>query len=167
MKKKHEAPLVYTNYVRIHKKIIKLLMGSGVDISRIAVLEHVPFMSDSLKELHRVLKPNGALFIFHFPNRWSWTEWIASWHRLSGHSRKLTLRELHTALVCNGFDVESSWRFNFFPKTFYPFPPFVVRLVSLFTPFIYWLDSLLSAIPFLNQLCNSNEYFAKAKSVLR
>ena len=238
MNKKHEAPLVYANYKRIQKKILKTLTKDGVDpttislldwgghdgvlsqlfiqdgvtdvtlydvgeslpvldvdrfpglrqvktahstdvttlpfhddsfdvVLSVGVLEHVPFMSDSLKELHRVLKPNGALFIFHFPNRWSWTEWIASWHRLSGHARKLTMRELHTALVCNGFDVESSWRFNFFPKTFYPLPPFVIRFVSLFTPLIYWFDSILSSIPFLNQLCNSNEYFSKAKSVLR
>ena len=35
----------------------------------VGVLEHVPFMADSLKELHRVLKSKGSLFVFHFPNR--------------------------------------------------------------------------------------------------
>tara|TARA_A100001015_G_scaffold313238_1_gene420032 strand:+ start:2152 stop:2868 length:717 start_codon:yes stop_codon:yes gene_type:complete len=133
----------------------------------VGVLEHVPFMSDSLKELHRILKPNGLLFIFHFPNRYSWSEWLAARHRLSGHARKLSSRELHLQLVTNGYDVERHWRFNFLPKTLYPLPSFILKFVSIFTPIIYVLDAIFSQIPFLNQLANSNECYAKATNVLR
>ena len=136
-------------------------------ILSVGVLEHVPFMGDSLKELHRILKNDGLLFVFHFPNRFSWTEWLASWHQLSGHARKLTARELYLQLVTHGYDVVSQWRFNFLPKTLYPLPAVILHMMSIFTPIVYFFDFFLSRIPLLNQLANSNECYAKAKHVLR
>ncbi len=45
------------------------VIGSGV-------LEHVPIDSESLKELYRIIRPQGHLIITHLPNKYSYTEWL-------------------------------------------------------------------------------------------
>ena len=134
----------------------------------VGVLEHVPFMADSLKELHRVLKVEGIVVCVSFSKPFFMDGMV--WHLVnmkSGHARKLTLRELHAMLVCNGWLMLKPSVGLTLPKTFYPLPPFVVRFVSLFTPIIYLLDAILSRVPIVNLLCNSNECHATAQQALR
>lgn len=54
-------------------------------VTSVGVLEHVREFGGteegSLLEIHRVLKENGVFVCYHFPNKWSWIEFIA---RLSG-----------------------------------------------------------------------------------
>jgi len=51
-------------------------------VASIGVLEHVRETggseAGSLAEIARVLRPGGAFVCFHFPNRWSWIEYLAS-----------------------------------------------------------------------------------------
>lgn len=47
-----------------------------------------------LKELYRVLKPGGKLFIFHLPNKLSWSEKMAELLGLWYHQQKYSEREI-------------------------------------------------------------------------
>ena len=123
----------------------------------VGVLEHVPFPHSSLEEIHRILKPDGRLLVFHFPQKWSITEFIASFHSASGHVRKLSVRELYILLTLNGFEPLKFWKFNFLPKTLYGLPVWIVSIYSFLTPVIYALDHFVSRIPLLNLFCNSIE----------
>jgi SAM-dependent methyltransferase len=57
------------------------------------VLEHVPADYESLKELYRVLKPQGRLIVGYLPNAWSLEEW---WMRVSGR------KDFHRNLYSRG-----------------------------------------------------------------
>lgn len=71
-------------------------------------LEHVDDMRASLRELRRVLRPNGHIFMFRFPNLHSYIEWFGrragAWH----HAIRMTRRELACFLRTNGLEVLST-----------------------------------------------------------
>jgi 2-polyprenyl-3-methyl-5-hydroxy-6-metoxy-1,4-benzoquinol methylase len=72
------------------------VIGSGV-------IEHVINPSDSLKELHRVLKTDGTLVLTYIPNRFSVTETILSLLGGHAHSRCYTRSSVRALLLNHGF----------------------------------------------------------------
>jgi SAM-dependent methyltransferase len=82
----------------------------------VGVLEHVPDLNASLREIRRVLSRNGLLFLFMFPNRYSWAEWIATRRGTSVHPDKFTFRRTAQILREQGFTIEKKWRRNVLPK---------------------------------------------------
>jgi SAM-dependent methyltransferase len=67
-------------------------------------LEHVAMDYESLKELYRVLKPNGRLIVTYLPNRLSVSEWYRRRILASGHHRRVYgLGELTALLKRTGF----------------------------------------------------------------
>jgi SAM-dependent methyltransferase len=68
------------------------------------VLEHVPMDYESLKELHRVLKPGGRLMVGYLPNARSVEEW---WMRVSGrndfHHNLYSKSDFRRLLLRSGF----------------------------------------------------------------
>jgi 2-polyprenyl-3-methyl-5-hydroxy-6-metoxy-1,4-benzoquinol methylase len=74
-----------------------VVIGSGV-------LEHVAMDYESLKELHRILKPGGVLIITYLPNWLSAKEWVRRvvWKR-AFHSRLYGLAEARRLLKRSGF----------------------------------------------------------------
>jgi len=74
-----------------------VVIGSGV-------LEHVAMDYESLKELHRILKPGGVLIITYLPNWLSWHEWVRRviWKR-AFHRRLYGLCEARQLLKRTGF----------------------------------------------------------------
>lgn len=83
------------------------VIGSGV-------LEHVAMDYESLKELHRILKPGGVLIITYLPNWLSWREWV---HRVirkrDFHQRRYGLAEAQTLLKRAGFLPELAEHANY------------------------------------------------------
>lgn len=73
------------------------VIGSGV-------LEHVAMDYESLKELHRILKPGGVMIITYLPNWLSWREWMRRviWKR-GFHRRLYGLAEARQLLKRTGF----------------------------------------------------------------
>lgn len=68
------------------------------------VLEHVAMDYESLKELFRILKPDGMLIVSSLPNRWSWEEWVRRVvHRRGYHQRRYGMGELRFMLQRTGF----------------------------------------------------------------
>lgn len=69
------------------------------------VLEHVARDYDSLRELHRILKPEGRLILSYLPNRLSLSEWWVRNVPQSGFHRRLYgLREARDMLLHFGFE---------------------------------------------------------------
>ena len=119
------------------------------------VLEHVPLLSESIKEIRRVLKTNGLFLVFHFPNRYSYTEYLATIRKVSTHSRKFTKRELFLCLTNTGLKVEKIWMANFFPKNFTGIPENIKSIYNLFN--LETLDRLICMIPVVNMYSHSIE----------
>jgi SAM-dependent methyltransferase len=85
------------------------------------VLEHVPNELESLRELHRVLKPGGTFIITALPNRYSYTEAVARLRGM-GHERLYTLSNLRKELCGQGFRVTSAKYFFALPTLLLGFP---------------------------------------------
>jgi SAM-dependent methyltransferase len=75
------------------------VIGSGV-------LEHTALDYESLKELHRVIKPDGILVISYLPNWLSIKEWVR---------RSVTKRDFHRRLYGRGEATQLLKRSGFYP----------------------------------------------------
>jgi SAM-dependent methyltransferase len=73
-----------------------VVIGSGT-------LEHVAMDYESLKQLHRILRPGGTLIVTYLPNRWSSMEWWRRVSRKTFHRRLYGLAEAQRLLLHVGF----------------------------------------------------------------
>lgn len=104
-------------------------------------LEHVANDGESLTELWRVLRPDGALLLTHLPNAASWTEFVS--RRLfprQAHQRRYRAGEFRRRLLHYGFEVTACGHHQLMPSGL---PPALRRL-----------DGLLQAAQPLNVLEN-------------
>lgn len=94
------------------------------------VLEHVPDDRASLKEIYRVLKPEGLFFCFNLPRMGSWIMWMAHGMGNHYHDRLYTSRGTRSLLEKANFTLIDMWRRQLFPKNRvrYPFPHLFERL---------------------------------------
>ena len=67
------------------------------------VVEHVPFDYESLKELNRVLRPEGRLIVTYLPNITSIVEWRRRSAKVSAHVRLYTKSQTRSLLLHSGF----------------------------------------------------------------
>lgn len=76
------------------------VIGSGV-------LEHVAMDYESLKEIYRILKPDGRLIITFLPNKFSYAEFMVrnfgKYFGKSGHNRLYTKSKISSMLKSTGF----------------------------------------------------------------
>jgi SAM-dependent methyltransferase len=113
----------------------------------VGVLEHVPDLKGSLQEIRRVLIRGGLLFLFMFPNRFSWAEWAAARRGISAHPDKFTFRQTESLLQDHGFRVEKKWRRNLLPKNLTGLSPTIKSLYGRYYRQIERLDRILCSVP--------------------
>lgn len=132
----------------------------------VGVLEHVPDIDGSLREINRVLCPGGTFFIFMLPNRYSWVEWIADIRHASAHPVKFTFRTAVNLLTSHGFEVERQWKRNFLPKNLTGLAQwFKSAYGSLFRQ-IEALDKLLANVPPTSLFSGVLEFIARKRQSL-
>jgi SAM-dependent methyltransferase len=127
----------------------------------VGVLEHVPDIDGSLKEINRVLKPQGCFFLLMFPNLYSWAEWIADRRGISVHPRKFTVRETSSLLRSHGFHVETKWRRNFLPRNLTGFPVRAKAAYGRFYRQIEAIDRIPANIPPTSYFSGVLEFVAR------
>lgn len=82
----------------------------------VGVLEHVPQEVESLREIYRVLKPNGLFFCFNLPYQLSWVQWTAWTLGNKYHDRFYGRRKTRRMLGAQNFEVLDMWQRQLFPK---------------------------------------------------
>ena len=117
------------------------------------VLEHVSDPDRSLDELARILRPEGKLFIYFLPSRWSWTEKLNDWRGASDHPVRYTPRTLTALLERHAFRLERTRRANFLPQTLPRANAVLQRAWDLIDPAWYAIDRAGSRVPLINTFC--------------
>jgi SAM-dependent methyltransferase len=142
-------PALSSLNIRQIREPVRLPYGSqsfGAVLS-VGVLEHVPDLEGSLREVNRILRQGGLFFIFMFPNRFSWAEWLADVRHISVHPQKYTFRQTRRILAEHGFAIERKWRRNFLPRNLTGLSLALKRLYGRYYRQIESLDKVLANVP--------------------
>jgi len=124
------------------------------------VLEHVPQENESLKEIHRVLRPGGRFFIYNLPQQGSYKEFILEKiHVGYTHERKYTVASTTALLNQFHFRVVAARRTSMLPHNLTPIQR-MRGIINRFARPVLWADQLLSAIPILNLTAEAIEILA-------
>jgi SAM-dependent methyltransferase len=134
-----------------------VVMGSGV-------LEHVPIDIESLKELYRVIRPQGRLIITMLPNRLSYTEFLNRRLGNPHHLRLYSHQEIIKMLMHTGFLPLESGYHQIIPTLSSPKGGiFDIRIASRFVESLWPLNSALEKVPILRSVATN--IFVVAKKV--
>lgn len=80
------------------------------------VLEHVPNDQESLKEIHRILRPGGTFFFCFLPYWLSWTQRLAHLRGDFYHPHLYSKKRVTKLAETAGFDLGPVWHGQLFPK---------------------------------------------------
>jgi SAM-dependent methyltransferase len=127
------------------------------------VLEHVPDFAGFLRSTRSILKPDGLLFIFMFPNRTSWIEALNE--RLPGlssdHPLRFTVRELSLLVRWSGFKVESYRYEDILPVNLVNVPGPLREPLQRHGSSVAGLSRALSSTPGIRRLSTSFQLVAR------
>lgn len=135
----------------------------------IGVLEHVRefggLETASLKEIRRVLKPNGLFYCYHLPNCYSWNEFISRKIGRWSHDYRYTRRDIVSMVKEGALNIVEIGRYGFLPRNImgsrYLSPLFDIKIVSLiFEAIDTFLGSILK--PF-----SQNWYFVAKNNEIK
>ena len=116
-------------------------------------LEHVPEHDKSLKEIARILKPDGLLFIYMLPNKFSWSEKIAEIRGISSHPVKYTHRTIRQLLKKHNFKILLVKRRNFLPKNLTGLPSVIKNFYGLISKPLIFADASKWFLVFPQEKC--------------
>lgn len=161
-----------TNQCRLKKiiskdhKRIDFPAESFETVIAVGVLEHVLDQKYSLKEIYRILKTNGQLFIFLYPNIFSYTERMQRKLGNPFHDKPLNIRQLVLLIDKSGFKVEQKKFEYMFPFMLSRFPQKIRYFYNIFGNIVVFFNFLLEKIPILNKL-SSNIFVYSRKTKIR
>jgi ubiquinone/menaquinone biosynthesis C-methylase UbiE len=120
----HSRSSAYNSFVKATTNTILPFDDGSFDIvTSIGVLEHVREFGgsevESLKEITRVLKPGGIFYCFHFPNKYSWIEYLSSkinrWH----HQFRYTEKDIYNFCKNANLSVIDCKRYGALPRNIF------------------------------------------------
>jgi 2-polyprenyl-3-methyl-5-hydroxy-6-metoxy-1,4-benzoquinol methylase len=106
-----------------HEYILPFFDSSFDVVLSFGVLEHVPNDLESLKEIARILKPDGLFFCFYLPYKLSYTQNIQHLRGQWYHRKLYGKREVKQLLKKSNFEVMDIWHRALLPKISFV-PPF-------------------------------------------
>jgi 2-polyprenyl-3-methyl-5-hydroxy-6-metoxy-1,4-benzoquinol methylase len=118
-------------------------------------LEHAQYIFESIKEIRRLLKPNGWFFVFRFPNEWSISEFVAHQSGRWSHSIRMSKTELRFLLRMFSFRIEKIGYDSFLPVTLGRRFQSLRPLRSKYDTPISILDHVLITTPFISRFSTS------------
>ncbi|WP_271255165.1 class I SAM-dependent methyltransferase [Pseudanabaena sp. Chao 1811] len=134
----------------------------------VGVLEHVRETGgceiENLKEIYRILKPDGYFICYHFPNQFSWVEALASLipHKYH-HQYRYTSGDIYKLCQQSGLEVVEIKTYGFLPRNWLGnLPPKIANSIQL-AKLYNNLDNLLSKI--FSPLCQ-NYWFVARKNLI-
>ncbi len=128
------------------------------------VLEHVKDKQASLREIRRILKPEGLFFIYMLPNLFSYTEFIATIRKVSCHPVKYTFKSTDKLLREAGFQITKKRYSNFIPKNIAFMDGGFHDFYSKYSDFFLRFENIMTKIPGLNRLSGVMEIIATKRN---
>jgi SAM-dependent methyltransferase len=156
-----ETPIIAAENIEVIplRDTVKLPFESGsFDIVlSMGVLEHVENDLESLREINRILKPEGLFFCFFLPFVGSWTQYVMRSRGDNYHDRLYTKSKVKSLLKESGFELQDIWHRQLFPKNSVHYPMYHVfesldQALVRFTPLKY----LATNIEFVASRSNFN-----------
>ena len=145
--------------------------GSFTAVLSCGVFEHVTEgdtpgdESASLREIFRVLRPDGLFFVYQLPQRQAWQEALIRRFRLGySHPRRFSRREIVAILSENGFVVQRVRHGNMVPKNLSGMPGWIKSGYRHATPILALCDTLCCRVPGLNRISGTLEVVARRES---
>jgi len=131
----------------VHESTLPFTNDSFDIVLSFGVLEHVANDKASLREIARVLKPQGLFFCFHLPTRFSWTQFVARRQGDNYHNRLYTPHMLKRLLSENNMRILDMWYRSLLPKNRISIPSFRAferfdQIATEYTPMRYLATNL-------------------------
>jgi len=127
------------------------------------VLEHVDDPAESLRQIVRILKPNGWFFVYHLPNRFALTESAAAALGRHCHERTYSRPAAVRLLRSQGFEVLSCEPFHFLPRNLLA----GARTLAAIVDRLAWLHELadlgLSHAPLIQEFSTAWKLIARKR----
>ena len=111
-----------------------------------AVYEHLSDKEAMIKEIHRVLKPNGRIFIFRTPHKNAWQEKITK-----AHSNLIEEERLYMELERTGFRITEKSKTDFM---FWSVPEFMQGVWNFMFPMLNFIDKAMLKTRFVKYAHN-------------
>jgi SAM-dependent methyltransferase len=123
-----ETPIIKADNIQVvplyHDSTLPFDSGSFDLVLSMGVLEHVKDDAASLREIRRVLKPNGLFFCFFLPFVGSWTQFVSRYRGDDYHDRLYTKGRVKALLAATGFELLEIWHRQLFPKNSVRYPAY-------------------------------------------
>ena len=125
------------------------------------VWEHVFEEENSLRELHRVLRPGGLFMVACLPNRYSYTEALQRKLGHEAHDRLYTIQSASEMLGAAGFEVLATDRRLLVPTMLNGFGPSLRDLYSRLHGAVWALNGLLEHVWPINLIASNLMFVAR------
>ena len=125
------------------------------------VIEHVDDPLASLKEVNRILKDRGYLFIYRLPNKYSYIEFISDRLGRGDHPVKYSVNEIRGLLEKYNYEVLRVGYSQILPYNLKGFPTWLREFYHRFDKLTEKLDMILSRVPLLKRISTNIEIVAR------